>query len=100
MVFRRRRLTQGEGDLSDHPVVGLVDADTPDDEADGGEESGGVGEPEAHLGGLYTAVTLGESDDEPVAEPAGEEDLGDQGAGDETDEEEAANISARYYPIS
>lgn len=61
--------TQCKRHLSHHPVVLLVDAGSPHHQADGGEDHGGVDEPEAHLGRLDCAA-LGEVDDQSIAKPA------------------------------
>jgi hypothetical protein len=64
-----------------------VNADTPDNKSDAADQRGRVSKPQSHLGLLDTGVSLGQADDEPVAETARAEDLRDEGADDETEEE-------------
>lgn len=89
----RKGLTERKGDLADHPVVAFVNADAPENEADGREDRGRIDEPESHLGGLDGAGFARELDDEPIAQPAGAEDLGDESADDEAEEEQTGRRS-------
>jgi hypothetical protein len=60
----------------------LVHADAPEDQTNSRQHGGGIGQPQAHLGRLLVVVGLGELDDHPVAQAAGTEDFGDEGADD------------------
>jgi len=96
--IREEGHTKSESYLADHKVIPAVHADAPDDQADGGQQNGGIGQPQTHLGRLLDVLAvrlgLGQPDDEVVAEGAGAEDLRDERADDEADVQESSFVSS------
>ena len=84
----KSQLTEDKRDLPNDPMPRAIDADAPDNQPNGTEDGGRVGEPQAHLRLLDTGIALCQANDEPVAEAARAKDLGDEGADDEAEEQQ------------
>ena len=77
------QLTESKGHLAYHPVVAPINTNTPDDETDSGQNSGGISQPEAHLRLFSVVITLGKPNYNPVTKAARTKDLRDKGTNNE-----------------
>jgi hypothetical protein len=50
-----------ECDLTNNPMISLIDTDSPDDQANTVEQAGGTYKPQPHLRETHTCVWLGEA---------------------------------------
>ena len=64
-------------------MVAAVDTNTPDNQADGGQNNGRIGQPEAHLWRFLVVVALGKFDYDPVTQTTGAQNLRDKSTDDE-----------------
>jgi hypothetical protein len=70
-----QRLTESKGNLANHPVIALVYTNSPNNQANSGENGCGIDQPQSHLRCFLVSIALAKLDHYPVAQSAREEEF-------------------------